>query len=247
MLRAIIIDDEQKGINSLRLLIEKFIHNVKVVAETTDPLKAKDLIEDYKPEIVFLDINMPHLNGFEVLKGLNFKDFNLVFTTAHREHALQAIKNNALDYLLKPIDINDLRFAINKIVDKLTSKDNFSDDLKKFLEVNVENKSRLTINTKDGVDYVCISDIIRLEADSNYTFIYTVQGARIVVSKTLKEFESILCNGKNEFMRVHQSHIVNLRYVAKFIKDASVIIMKNEDKVPVSKNKKDEFLNWLSK
>ena len=117
MLRAVIIDDEQKGINSLKLLIERFIKDVKIVGETTEAYRGIELIEDYKPEIVFLDIKMPHMDGFELLQKLNFKEFDLIFTTAHNEFALKAIKNNALDYLLKPyvimLAITELKQATN--------------------------------------------------------------------------------------------------------------------------------------
>ena len=132
MLRAIIIDDEQKGINSIKLLIEKFINDVKIVAETTEAKKGIALIEDYKPEIVFLDINMPHMNGFELLQQLKFRDFGLIFTTAHDEYGIQAIKNNAMDYLLKPVNHEDLIDAIERVKQK--NKKNNLPDLGKLLQ-----------------------------------------------------------------------------------------------------------------
>ncbi|MCW3109714.1 MAG: two component transcriptional regulator, LytTR family, partial [Segetibacter sp.] len=121
-LRAIIIDDEQKGIDTLNLLIEMFIKEVKVVAHSTNATTSLALIENYKPEIVFLDINMPEMNGFELLEKLNWKDFNLIFTTAHQEYAIRAIKNNAIDYLLKPIDYEDLLLAVERIKKQLSSE-----------------------------------------------------------------------------------------------------------------------------
>ena len=175
MLRAIIIDDEQRGINSLKLLIEKFVTDVKIVDETTEAEKGIELIDNYRPEIVFLDINMPFMNGFELLEKLNFKDFNLIFTTAHQEYALKAIKNNALDYLLKPIVADHLKLAIEKVKKQIETKQ--KPDLTKILAtLNEKNISRFPISVKDGTDYVLLDDIIRLEADSNYTKI--IQSAK---------------------------------------------------------------------
>jgi two-component system LytT family response regulator len=245
MLRAIIIDDEQKGINSIKLLIEKFVSNVKVVAETTEAKKGVQLIEDYKPEIVFLDINMPHMNGFELLRELKFRDFGLIFTTAHDEYGIQAIKNNALDYLLKPINHEDLIEAIERVKQK-NKKNNLPDLSKLLQDLNSPNTTKIPLHVKDKVEYVNKTDIIRLESDSNYTNIYTTEGNKLMISKTLGDYETLLCNKDNTFMRVHQSHIINLKHVVKFTKDnGGLIITKDNYSVPLSKNKKDEFLKWL--
>src|SRR5688572_21425001 len=220
MLRAVIIDDEQRGINTLKLLVQKFVANdVKVVAETTEAEKGVSLIEDYKPEIVFLDINMPFLNGFQVLELLNYREFHLIFTTAHEEFALKAIKNNALDYLLKPIVAEHLKEAVEKAKNKIASKQSQPDLAKLFSELKSENRSRFPITNKDGTDYVYIEDIIRLEADSNYTKVILVNGKIGLNPKTLKEYETMLCTPNSHFMRIHQSHIVNLKYVNRFLKE----------------------------
>ncbi|MBL7909928.1 MAG: response regulator transcription factor [Bacteroidia bacterium] len=245
MLRAIIIDDEQKGINSIKLLIEKFVTDVKVVAETTEAKNGVQLIEDYKPEIVFLDINMPHMNGFELLQELKFRDFGLIFTTAHDEYGVQAIKNNALDYLLKPINHEDLIQAIQRVKQKNT-KNNLPDLSELLKDLNSPNNTKIPLHVKDKVEYVNKSDIIRLESDSNYTNIYTTEGKKLMISKTLGDYETLLCNKDNTFMRVHQSHIINLKHVVKFTKDnGGIITTKDNYSVPLSKNKKDEFLKWL--
>jgi len=245
MLRALIIDDEQKGINSLKLLIDKFIKDVKVVGEATEALKGIELIEDFKPEIVFLDIKMPHLNGFELLQRLNFKDFSLIFTTAHNEFGVQAIKNNALDYLLKPIDAEDLEIAINKAKERSENKKQLPDLEKLFSELKSQNQNKILFHTKEKMEYVNRNDIIRLESDSNYTTVFTTGGNKLLISKTIGEYETLLCNKENNFMRVHQSHIVNLNHVTKYIKDNSTIITKDNYEVPLSKNKRDDFTRWL--
>ncbi len=245
MLRAIIIDDEQKGINSIKLLIEKFIKDVKVVAETTEPEKGIELIEDFKPEIVFLDIKMPHMDGFELLHQLKFKGFSLIFTTAHNEFGLQAIKNNALDYLLKPIDSDDLEIAISKVRARQEHKVQIPDYDRLFAELNLTSNSKIPFHTKEKVEYVNKNDIIRLESDSNYTIVYKADGTKFMISKSIGEYEQILCGSENNFMRVHQSHILNLKYVSKYIKDSAVIITRDNAEVPLSKTKKDDFIRWL--
>lgn len=246
MIRAIIIDDEQKGINSLKLLIEKFTDGVKVVAETTDARKGIELIGDFKPELVFLDIKMPHLNGFELLQRLAFRDFHLVFTTAHNEFGIQAIRNNALDYLLKPIDAKDLEAAINRAKAKQNEKllprlENL------FMELNVPGQEKIPFHTRDKVEYISRNDIVRMESDSNYTVVHTVSGGRLMIAKTIGDYELILCNSSDtNFMRVHQSHIVNLKHVIRYLKDnGGIIVTVDNCNVPLSKNKKDDFTRWL--
>lgn len=246
MLRALIIDDEQKGINSLKLLIEKFTANVKVVAETTDPEKGVGLIEDFKPEIVFLDINMPVLNGFEVLQKLKHRNFNLIFTTAHQEFAIKALRENAIDYLLKPIDADDLKQAIAKVQKAIAEKQQpFAiDGLLNYL--NGQKQNKLPFNTKDRVEYIDKKDIVRLESDSNYTTVHLADHSKIMVSKTIGEYDELLCNNEHQFMRVHQSHIVNLQHVVRYLpEDGGMVVTSTNTKLPLSKSKKDEFMNWL--
>jgi two-component system LytT family response regulator len=244
MLRAIIIDDEKKGITSLKLLLEKYVGDVKVVAEATDPEEGIKLIEDYRPEIVFLDIQMPVLNGFQLLERLSYRAFNLIFTTAHQEFAIKAIKNNALDYLLKPIDHQDLQAAVERA--KMKNSANQWDDYMKLLEqVNPTRSNKISLPGREKVEYVNVNDIIRLESDSNYTFVYTLKTEKILVSKTIGDFEDQLCTNEHNFMRVHQSHIINLKFVKKFLKDEGEIILVNDHQTPLSKNKKDAFMKWL--
>jgi two-component system LytT family response regulator len=244
MLRAIIIDDEKKGISSLKLLLEKYVKDVKVVAETTDPLQGLELIENYRPEIVFLDIQMPQLNGFELLERLSFRNFNLIFTTAHEEFAIKAIKNNALDYLLKPIDHLDLQTAVERAKKKRDTQQ-WDDYMKLIEQMNSARSNKISLPGREKVEYVNVSDIIRLESDSNYTFVYTLKTEKILVSKTIGDFEDQLCNNDHNFMRVHQSHIINLKFVKKFLKDEAEIILVNDHQTPLSKNKKDAFMKWL--
>jgi len=247
-LRAIIIDDEQKGIDTLTLLIGMYIEDVKIVAQSTQAAEAIDLIENYKPEIVFLDINMPEMNGFELLEKLSWSEFNLIFTTAHQEYAIRAIKSNAIDYLLKPIDYEDLLLAVNRIKHQLNNteipdKFNYNE---LFGIIQQGQKQRILINSRSGIESIEINEIVSLESQSNYTKIYLSDSRSLLTSKTLKEFESQLCNPESGFMRVHHSFIVNLNKVSKYLKTSDNIVMLDDQQIPVAKSKKDNFFKWLN-
>lgn len=247
LLRAIIIDDEQKGIDALKMLIEKYTEDVRVVASTTLVSKAFELIENYAPEIVFLDIHMPEMNGFELLEKLHRKDFSLVFTTAHEEYGLKALKNNAVDYLLKPVDRQELRCAISKIKARLQDTYREPINLENLASyVSPGNKNKLLISSKTGIESVELRDITFLESRSNYTYIYLNPSKSILTSKTLKEFEAQLCEENNSFIRVHHSFIINVNKVLRFIKSDDTIVMSDEQKVPLAKSRKAEFFRWLN-
>lgn len=247
-LRAIIVDDELTGINSLYLSIIKHCPDVKSVAETKSASAAIDLIENYMPEIVFLDINMPEMNGFELLNKLKWKNFNLIFTTAHQEFALRALKANAIDYLLKPIDPEELKNSIKKVKDVRLKADysHFEETYEKLLNsLRNRKQNKITIHTKSGAESIEFEDIISLESKSNYTQINMVNSKFILSSKTLKEFDELLCKEESHFMRVHNSFIVNLNKVSKFLKYSESIIMLDAQSVPVSKSRKEPFMKWL--
>ncbi len=246
MLRAIIVDDEERGINTLKLLLGRYVPTVKVVAESSNPTIALELIDNFRPEIVFLDINMPEMDGFELLEKLVWKNFNLIFTTAHQEYALKAIKNNAIDYLLKPIDYEDLQAAVGRI-EKRTN--NLSENEAKFnfskLFSDLQHKQRILVNSRSGVEAVDVSEIICLVSESNYTTLYLQENRNITTAKTLKEFEGQLCGDNTPFMRVHQSYIINLNKVVRFLKSEDVIVLAENIKAPLAKSKRDTFFEWL--
>lgn len=245
-LRAVIIDDEETGIDILKYLVEKYIPEVRVVGQA---LRAKDgisLIEDFKPEIVFLDISMPQMDGFEMLENLEWKDFNLVFTTAHQEHALRALKLSAKDYLLKPIDQHDLRKTIDRIKLQIEAGQNPRQDYSSLNGVNQYYASKLAVNTRDGIEYVDPGDIIQFESNSNYTKVYLLDSRILLSPKTLKDFESQLCHNNLNFMRVHHSYVVNLHKIRRYIKEDEKIIMSDNHEVPLSKSRKDAFYKWLN-
>lgn len=249
LLRAIIIDDEQKGINTLKILIEKYTENLRVVAECTKAVNGIELIENYKPEIVFLDINMPEMTGFELLENLKWKNFNLVFTTAHQEHALKAIKNNAIDYLLKPIDYRELQMAVDKIREQILTnktKDNAFGYNQLIETISQYHKKKIVVNSKLGTESIDLPEIIYMESLSNYTQICLQDSRKILTAKTLKEFDVQLNGPNSNFMRVHNSFLINLTKVSRYLKEDGNIIMINNQAIPLAKSRKEAFYEWLN-
>jgi len=234
MHRAIIIDDEPLGISSLKTLIEKYTENIKVVATATNPEEGIQLIEDYKPDIVFLDISMPTMNGFELLERLSDKNFHLIFTTAHQEYAIRAIKNKAHDYLLKPIDVDELKNCVAAIVKDEETKNTILFSAPKNIELSV----------KDGIIFVRPEDIIRLEGSGSYTTFYLEKNIKHIVSKNLKTTEKLLT--APYFYRCHPSHIINLNKVVKMISDEGYYAEMHDGSRPeISRKKKESFLARL--
>lgn len=243
MMRAVIIDDEQNGIKSLELLIEKFCPEIKVVATSTDPREGIDLINDYRPEIVFLDIYMPELNGFDLLEQLSYREYYLIFTTAYREYALKALKANAFDYLLKPIDWEELKKAIDKIKNK-KSNNNKVQDLLQIMHESIDSRHlKVLIPTKTSLERVDSNEIAYIEAQSNQSTVTLIGGKSFLTNKTLKEYEEQLCDGHHHFFRIQNSFIVNLSDVARYTKeDGGFVNMSDGTKISISKLQKKEFL-----
>lgn len=235
MLRAIVIDDEDAGIETLKILAGRNAHIMRVIASSLNAAEGIRIIEDYKPDVVFLDISMPGMNGFDLLSQLSFRDFKLVFTTAHREYALQAIKYKAFDYLLKPITDADFRKCLEDLVhEKQKNTVTYRQDSTLFIEIQV----------KDGVIYLKQKDIVRLEASRSYTEFYMDNGIKHIASKNLKDFEARL--DKAIFYRCHKSHIINLHKVQRFINHDGLYALMSDGSMPdISKNMKDEFLDRL--
>jgi two-component system LytT family response regulator len=246
MLNALIIDDEENGSVSLSLLIQKFAPGVRVVATATDPVKGVELISDFRPDIVFLDINMPILDGFGVLDKVAFKKFHLIFTTAHEEYALRAIKKSAVDYLLKPIGKDELLKAIQKVENKIRENESTPDVLSLLKDMQETHPQKIAIPTKTGIDLVPADKVMYIEANSNNAIVTFANGDQISTSKSLKEFESNLSDNNN-FIRLQNSFIINVQCVARYSKeDGGYAIMQNKKSIPVSKQKKEEFLKRIN-
>src|SRR5688572_26299252 len=204
MLKSIIVDDESKSRESLRILIEDFCDNVKVCALCQNVDEGIKAIQEHKPEVVFLDIQMQRETGFDLLTKIKTIDFEVIFTTAYSEYAIKAFKFSAIDYLLKPIDIEELKGALSKVEKKLNGS--FAQRLEHLmqnLKPATPQNFKLALPTSDGLVFIKIDDILYCEASSNYTEIFCADGKKYIVSRTLKEYEDILVD--HNFFRIHNS------------------------------------------
>ncbi len=234
---AILIDDEEPGRRNLYALLEKYCPEIEVIAEASNAAEAKEKILSLGPNVLFLDINMPELNGFDLLESLNKKDFAVVFVTAHKDYGIQAVKAGAIDYILKPIVIKELQQAVNKIV-------SFYDQKKSELVTENQKPGRITLSHTGGFSVIEMKDIIRLEAESNYTRVYVSEKRSYFVSKPLKVFEDSLKD--NIFFRVHRSYIINLNHVKEFLReDGGVIVMNDDARIQLPKARYNEFIEAM--
>jgi two-component system, LytTR family, response regulator len=242
MLTAIIIDDELKGRIALKQKLMDYCPQVQLCGEASSGEDGLVLIEKCQPQIVFLDIEMPRMNGFEMLHHVPQKDFHLIFTTAYDQYAIKAIKYAAFDYLLKPVDIEELQTAIRKAEQQVQQGSTV--EKLETLQHNLQNKyhlNKIAIPTLDGLLFYNIADIIHLEAQSNYTTIHFTGNTKLLASRTLKDFEELL--PPDIFFRPHHSHIINLQFIKRYIKgDGGQIELQNGHYVDVARRKKEEFL-----
>lgn len=246
-IRAIIIDDEAGNRENLQRMLERHCGNVQVQAVAASAIEGIDAIGTHSPDLVFLDIEMPHANGFELLESLPRIDFEVIFVTAFDHYAIRAIKFCALDYLLKPIDLLELKVAVEKVSEKLQrARENESMEIFMQNRRNPQQVKKIALPTADKVDFVAVNEIVRCQGESNYTHIFLANGKKILVSRTLKEYEELL--SEYNFLRVHQSHLVNVAEVKTYVKrDGGYIVMSDGAEVSVSKQKKEAVLTRLAK
>lgn len=245
ILQAILIDDEVNSIQNLERKLEEFCPAVRLVATTQRPEEAIQLIQQYKPDVVFLDIEMPRMNGFKMLEELQNIDFEIIFITAYNHYAVDAIRISAFDYLVKPVAIKDLQAAVERLIRQKKRKS--SERLEVLRNSMAELKTqenKIAIPTNEGIEFLQIKNIIRIESSSNYSKLVMTSGQCILVTKLLKDFEEMLLAYR--FYRVHNSHLINLVYISKYIRgDGGQIVMQNGDIVDVSRRKKEEFLKII--
>jgi two-component system, LytTR family, response regulator len=248
-MKAIIIDDEMRGAQSLQKILQHIAPDIEVAALAHNGAEGIEAVKLHDPSLVFLDIQMPDMTGFDMLQKLDKINFSVVFTTAYDEFALRAFRFAAVDYLLKPIDIDDLSAAVKKVkqIHSETANQNTTEPLVKlFSQLQKTGDKKLALPTNDGLLFVPLEEVLSLEAASNYTFFYTEKNGKIVVSKTLGDFEELL--EANDFFRVHNSYLINLHKIEKYIKgEGGYVIMKNGSSIEVSRRKKDEFMKRLEK
>jgi two-component system LytT family response regulator len=245
---TVIIDDEPDAVDFIATIIAEYCPDLEVSGKAHNVKDGVALINEIKPELVFLDVEMPNGTGFDLLTHFPKKDFDVVFITAFNHYAIQAIKFSAVDYILKPINITEFIEAITRVIEKrsvnsLSSNENFEILLE---NLRTSHPTRLVIPTSDGREYLNPKDIIRIEADRSYSWFFIKDKRKILVSKHLKEFQDLL-NDRN-FFRPHNSHLINLEFVKKFIRhDGCYIIMTDGSQVPISRNRKDLFLAHMSR
>lgn len=245
MLNCIIVDDELKSRESLKILIEDFCEGVKVSALCQSVSEAMQAIEAHKPQVIFLDIQMQGETGFDLLEKLKQVDFEIIFTTAYSEYAIKAFKFSAIDYLLKPIDIEELKNAISKIEKKHNGSFTARlEHLVQNLKSNSNQRFKLALPSSDGLVFVKIDAILYCEASSNYTNIFMDDGKKYIVSRTLKEYEDLLID--QDFFRIHNSYLINLNLIKKYVRgEGGYVIMNNDASLDVSKRKKEAFLSRI--
>ena len=246
MLTAIIIDDESSSRNALRQKLINHCADIIVIAECENGEEGIKNIEEKNPDIIFLDVEMPRMNGFTMLQQLHNRNFELIFITAYDHYAIKAIKFSALDYLVKPFEVADLKSAVEKVVQRRNqahSNDRLELLLQNFMNEKKE-QQRIAIPSMEGLQFVNMNDIIYLEAQSNYTIIFLNDSYKLTVSKTLKDFEELL--PATVFIRIHHSYIINKNAVEKYIKgDGGHVIMKNGITLDVARRKKEEFMKAI--
>ena len=247
-IRSIIIDDENNNIDNARALLREYCPAVEVVATATNAAEGIAVIREHRPDLVFLDIQMPVQNGFEVLKAFSRIDFEIIFVTAFDQYGIQAIKFSALDYLLKPINIEELKKAVEKAADALHTKRTSQNivNLMEYIRMGRKEVPKIALPTQQEILYVRIDEIIRCEASNNYTNFVLDNGQTVLVCKTLKEFDELL--KPYGFIRPHQSHLVNANCVRSYLKeDGGLLLMKDEIKVPIARQKRESIKDALGR
>lgn len=244
MFKAVIVDDEPKAIQGLSWELTNFSDDIEIVKTFTNPEDALIFLDDYTPDCLFLDIQMPAMDGFQFLDKIDYRDIAVVFTTAYDEYAIKALKREALDYLLKPIDSDDLSDTIRKIK-KFKSRVINSEKLENILlDLNSKNnQKKITISTEGKLIFLKLDEILFVESDGNYCTLFLTDNQKIVVTKKLKEIDSLL--PIDGFFRIHNSYIINLNKIKEFLKTEGYVVMESGHRIPVARQRKSDFLEKL--
>lgn len=247
MIRAILVDDEISNTKNLKALLAKYCPHVEVVAIANTITEAVISIANNKPNLVFLDIEMGRQTGFDLLKNFETIDFQVIFVTAYNQYGIQAIKHAALDYLLKPIDIDELKLAVEKARKKVsTIAQNLQVEfLVEQLALKQRRPCKIALAFQNEIRYLLISDIVRCEADDTYTVFHLINEKKIISSKPLREYSEILI--PHSFIRTHQSHLINPNYIQSWLKeDGGTLLLTNLEKIPVSKPNRERVKKTLA-
>jgi len=246
--RTVVVDDEQYAVDFIISVIGEYCPELEVAGKANNVTEGIEVIEKEKPDLVLLDVEMPNGTGFDLLSHFPEKNFDVIFITAFNHYAIKAIKFSAVDYILKPININEFVEAVSRVIRKQTDSNIRLNEKFRILMENLRTPtpSRLAIPTAEGMEYLNPRDIIRIEADRSYSRFYLTGDRKILVSRNLKEYQDLL--GDRYFFRPHNSFLINLRFVKKFVrKDGGYIEMADGSQIPVSRNRKDIFLVHMSR
>ncbi|MCF2443197.1 LytTR family DNA-binding domain-containing protein [Dyadobacter sp. CY345] len=247
MIKALIIDDEAKARNVLNHYLVSLVPEISEIRQADSTDSALELLKSFQPGIVFLDVEMPHKTGFDFLLALKDPAFEIIFTTAYNQYAIQAIRFSALDYLLKPVDPDELRNAVNRYIEKqkpASQKKELFNNLVQNIGKKEVKDFRLAVPSSQGVFFFTLDEILRLEADRNYTVIHLVGKRPFVASKTLKHFEEML--EEFSFIRTHKSHLVNSLHIVRLSNDHEYVLLSDGAKIEISRRKKDEVQQQLN-
>jgi len=248
MINAIIIDDEADGRETLRMAIKKYCPEVSIQGICATPEEGLAAIRYQKPDLVFLDVQMPHMSGFDLLQQLLPLSFEVIFVTAHDQYAIKAIRFSALDYLLKPVDIDDLMHAVKKAEERLQHKNSAYQyqSVVNNIQIRSGKIEKLAVPSLEGIDFFNTDDIIFCQADGNYTNLFLTNKKSKLISRSLKDFESLLAG--SGFCRVHHSYLINMKHIKKYVKgEGGFVILTNDYHVDISRRKKEEFLKMLDR
>lgn len=248
MIRCVLIDDENNSLEMMEWLIKTYCPKVSIEAMCNSSEKGIEAIKKFKPDVVFLDIEMPHMNGFDMLEQFDKLFFDVVFCTAYDQFAIKAFKYSALNYLLKPVDPSDLQETFRRLEEKKSSP---SKEQIEMLLQNIRGNAkppvqRIALTTNDGMIFVSTQDILYCEAESNYTSVVLKGGKRILVSKVLKDIDETLSG--NDFYRIHNSFLININHIKKYVRgDGGYVIMENDVTISISRSRRQEFMELFSK
>jgi two-component system LytT family response regulator len=248
MIRCVLIDDESNSLEMMEWLLKTYCPQVQIAAMCNAASKGIEAINLYKPDVVFLDIEMPHMNGFDMLEQFDKLSFDVVFCTAYDQFAIKAFKYSALNYLLKPVDPEDLKETIRRIEEKnqAPSKEQIELLFQNIRQTAKTPAQRIALTTGDGMIFVPTSDILYCQAESNYTSVVLTGGKKVLVSKVLKEIDETLSG--SDFFRIHNSYLINLNHIKKYVRgEGGYIIMDDGANISISRNKRQEFMEQFSK
>lgn len=245
-IKAVLVDDELNSLENLTQKLHEFCPQIEIMGSFQKPEEAINFIKGNSPDVLFLDIEMPRMSGFRMLEELGEYDFDIIFTTAYNHYSIDAIRISAFDYLVKPIGIEDLQQAVDRLDRSLHRQTREKIDvLKRSLGEQKSQEDKIAISTTEGIEFIPIKNILHIESRSNYSKIYLPDNKTMLVSKILKDFEELLV--PYHFYRVHNSHLINLNYIKKYVRSkGGHVMLQDGTTIDISRRKKEDFLKMIS-